>query len=71
MTIEQFLLMMLVEDQHKVGNDSLDTQSLLLNKASEHDVAISDDLLDYVDMLHLNLEQNNGAYNYTAKPFVS
>ena len=62
---------MLVEDQHKAGNDCLDTQSMLMDKASEFDIELSDDLLDYVDMLHLNLEQNNGAYNYSASPFVS
>lgn len=62
---------MLVEEQHKAGKDALDTQSMLIEVACVFDIEFSDDLLDFVDMLHLNLEKNNGTYNYKTSPFVS
>jgi hypothetical protein len=70
MDIEKLLLAMLVEDQHKIGNNTQDTQSLLWHRASDFDIELSDDLLDYVDMLYMNIENNNGAYDYKASPFV-
>lgn len=62
-----------VELWYKNGRSNFEVQELIydaFNKAGKEHDDETHQYLDAADMLHYNLERNNGRYNMNEKPFI-